>query len=68
MPDFSPLYSAVVAAVPAPVAPRVVQAYRPGFFEGVELRMLACARVGETWTGLELDGFELAVADLTDCR
>ncbi len=57
---------AEVAALAA-VAPSVVQAYRPGFFEGIDLRTLPSAAVGDTWTGPELDGFELAVIDLSGC-
>jgi hypothetical protein len=52
----------------AGVAPMVVQAYKPGFFDSVDLRTLECAHVGDSWTGPQLDGFELAVVDLTDCR
>jgi hypothetical protein len=59
--------AAEVAALTA-VAPTVFQAYKPGFFDAVDLRTLACARVGDSWTATELDGFELAVVDLTDCR
>ena len=51
----------------AAVAPRVVQAYRPSFFVDVDLRTLPCAVVGDTWSGPELDGFELAVIDVSGC-
>ena len=57
---------AEVAALAA-VVPRVVQAYRPSFFVDIDLRTLPCAVVGDTWTGPELDGFELAVIDLSGC-
>ena len=48
---------------------RVVQAYRPGFFETVDLRSVPCARVEDTWTAAHdvLGGFELAVIDLSGC-
>ena len=51
----------------AAVAPHIVQAYRPGFPDGVDLRTLPCAVVGDTWSGPELDGFELAVVDISGC-
>ena len=57
---------AEVAALAA-IAPRFVQAYRPSFFVDVDLRTLPCAVVGETWSGPELDGFELAVIDVSGC-
>jgi hypothetical protein len=53
----------------AAAVPRVVQAYRSGFFEAVDLRQVPCAAVGETWTAPPevLAGFELAVIDLSAC-
>ena len=45
----------------------VVQAYRSGFFEAVDLRDVPCAVVGDVWTDSTLDGFELAVIDLREC-
>ena len=57
---------AEVAALAA-IAPRIVQAYRPSFFVDVDLRTLPCAVVGDTWSGAELDGFELAVIDVSSC-
>ncbi|MGI9053234.1 MAG: hypothetical protein ACR2HQ_11400 [Ilumatobacteraceae bacterium] len=53
----------------ATVAPVVVQAYRPGFFESVDLRTVPCAATTEVWTARPevLGGFELAVVDLTRC-
>jgi hypothetical protein len=49
--------------------PRVIQAYRSGFFEAVDLRQVPCATVGETWTAPPevLAGFELAVVDVSGC-
>ena len=48
---------------------RVVQAYRSGFFESVDLREVPCAAAGDTWAAPVdvLAGFELAVVDLSGC-
>jgi hypothetical protein len=46
----------------------VVQAYRSGLLDTVDLRALPCARVAATSGDADLDGFELAVVDLTGCR
>ena len=47
----------------------VVQAYRGGFFDSVDLRDVPCASIGDVWTAPDdvLGGFELAVVDLTGC-
>ena len=50
------------------VSGAVVQAYRSGLLDTVDLRALPCARVGATTGDADLDGFELAVVDLTGCR
>jgi hypothetical protein len=48
----------------------VVQAYRPGFFDSVDLRDVACASVQDVLTAPAdaLSGFELALVDLTQCE
>jgi hypothetical protein len=58
--------AAEVAALAARF-PTVVQAYRPGFFDAIDLRTLPCATVGATRAGADLDGFQLAVVDLRGC-
>lgn len=58
--------TAEVAAL-AVAAPVVVQASRPGFLEGVDLRTMSCVRIIDSWSGPELDGFELDVVDLHGC-